>query len=172
MGRGRLRYTPRLQTPRGLAVNARPVRCTAKNSMSLLACRSFETCGKPGRPGTSQAFLTSRKARRGLLFFSKVMAGDSTHYLHSCCRHHNRTVTGIWLASLHDGKRGTCQVSQAASCLDRHQPLLDIRNRAFATATCGRAGASPTTRTRSSAAPYPTTRTQGRAGAFLAIRNR
>ena len=29
---------------------------------------------------------------------------DSTHYLHSCRRHHNRAVTGLWLASLHDGK--------------------------------------------------------------------
>src|SRR5262249_16167758 len=75
---------------------------------------------------------------------------DSTHYLHSCRRHHNRAVTGLWLASLHDGKRGTCQISQVASYLGRHQPLLEIRDstRAFATLTCGRARAFPATRTR------------------------
>jgi hypothetical protein len=86
---------------------------------------------------------------------------DSTHYLHSCRRHHNRAVTGLWLTSLHDGKRGTCQVSQGASCLGRHQPLLDIRNgtRAFATLTsCGSARAFATTRKRGSACAFPTTR--------------
>ena len=97
---------------------------------------------------------------------------DSTHYLHSY-RDHHRAVTGLWLTSLHDGKRGTRQVSQGASCLGRHQPLLDIRNRAraFAAVTCGRASAFRPTRTCRSAAPYPTTRTHGRAGAFLQTRN-
>jgi hypothetical protein len=86
---------------------------------------------------------------------------DSADYLHSCHRHHNRPVTGLWFASLHDGKRGTCQVSQAASCLGRYQPLLDIRNsaRTFAALTCGSAGA------------FPSTRTHGKAGAFLPHRS-
>jgi hypothetical protein len=106
--------------------------------------------------------------RRGL-----ALANDSTHYLHSCRRHHNRAVTGLWLTSLHDGKRGTCQVSQGASCLGRHQPLLDIRNgtRAFATLTsCGSARAFATTRKRGSACAFPTTRNRGTA--FLPTRNR
>jgi len=101
------------------------------------------------------------------------LGNDSTHYLHSCRRHHNRAVTGLWLTSLHDGKRGTCQVFQGASCLGRHQPLLDIRNgtRAFETLTsCGGARAFATTRKRGSACAFPTTRNRGTA--FLPTRNR
>jgi len=87
---------------------------------------------------------------------------DNTHYAYPCRRHRDRTVTSLWLVNLHDGKRGTCQVSQGASCLGRHQSLLDIRDsaRAFATLTCGR------TRT------FHATSTHGGAGAFLPTQNR
>jgi hypothetical protein len=88
---------------------------------------------------------------------------DNTHYPYPCRRRHDRAVTGLWLASLHDGKRGTCQVSQGASYLARHQPLLDVR---------GSARAFATTRTRGSAPAYLTTRTHGRADASLTTRNR
>jgi hypothetical protein len=112
---------------------------------------------------------------------------DNTYYPHPCCRHHDRAVTGSWLASLHDGKPGTRQVSQGASYLARHQPLLDVRGsaRAFATTrtrggarvfpttrTGGRARAFPPTRTRGGARAFPTTRTRGGARAFPATRNR
>ena len=106
------------------------------NSMSLLAGRYFETCGELGQLGNfAGAFLLSVAH----VLKRDGYDSDSTHYLHSCRRHHNRAITGLWLASLHDGKRGACQVSQATSCLGRHQPLLDIRNsaRTFATLTCG-----------------------------------
>ena len=36
---------------------------------------------------------------------------DDTHYAYPCRRPHDRAVTGFWLVSLHDEKRGTCQVS-------------------------------------------------------------
>ena len=85
---------------------------------------------------------------------------DNTHYA-PCRRHHDRAVTSLWLVSLHDGKRGTRQVSQGASCLGRHQSLLDIRDsaRAFATLTCGRTRA------------LHAARTHGGAGAFLPTQN-
>jgi hypothetical protein len=86
---------------------------------------------------------------------------DNTHYAYPCRRHHDRSVTGLWLVSLHDGKRGTRQVSQGASCLGRHQSLLDIRDsaRAFATLTFDRTRA------------FHATCTHGGAGAFLPTRN-
>jgi hypothetical protein len=100
---------------------------------------------------------------------------DNTHYLHTCRRHHNRAVTGLWLAGLHDGKRGTCQVSQGAPYLVGGQPLLDVRGGVRAsttTRTRGRAGAFLRTRTRGRADAFLPTRTRGRAGAFLRTRNR
>src|SRR5215470_17369358 len=89
---------------------------------------------------------------------TRGLGRDSTHYLHSCRRHHNRAVTGLWLASLHDGKRGTCQVSQAACCLGRHQPLLDIRNSARAFATLSAAEPAPSPPPVLAVAPLPTPR--------------
>ncbi len=85
-----------------------------------------------------------------------VAGSDNSHYSYSCRRHHDRAVTGLWLACLHDGQRGTRQVSQSASLLARQQTLLDSTRgsaRAFAT-TCTFA----TTRTRGGALAFPTTR--------------
>jgi hypothetical protein len=127
----------------------------------------------------SEARLTSGRLSRpkvaGASFLQQGYDSDRTHCLHSCHRDHNRAVTSLWLANLHDGKRGACQVSQGASYLGRHQPLLDVRGsaRAFTTTrTRARAGAFPTTRIRGSARAYPTTSTHGRAGAFLPTRTR
>jgi hypothetical protein len=44
---------------------------------------------------------------RVVLFLQQGYGSDITHYLHSRRHHHNRAVTGSWLASLHDGKRST-----------------------------------------------------------------
>jgi len=101
---------------------------------------------------------TDKTRMRGV---SIVGDNDDTHYAYPGRRPHDRAVTGLWLASLHDGKRGTRQVSQTASCLGRHQSLLDIRDsaRAFGTLTCGRTRA------------LHETHTHGGAGAFLPTRN-
>jgi hypothetical protein len=37
----------------------------------------------------------------------------------------DRAVTGLWFVSLHDGKRGTRQISQGASLLARQRTLLE-----------------------------------------------
>jgi hypothetical protein len=105
-------------------------------------------------PGTSQDFPLFPS--QGLATGWVLIGTQSTHHPHHRSRYHDRAVIWLWLASLHDGKRGTCQVSQAASCLGRHQPLLDIRRsaRTSATLTCG-------------SAAFPTSRTHGKAGAFL-----
>jgi hypothetical protein len=54
-----------------------------------------------------------------------VGGNDNTHYAYHCRRHHDRAVTGLWLVSLHDGKRGTRQISQGASLLARQRTLLE-----------------------------------------------
>jgi hypothetical protein len=95
----------------------------------------------------------------GASFLRQRYGNDSTRYPHPCRRDHDRIVTGVWLASLHDGRRGACQVSQGTSYLARHQPLLDVRGSARATPTTGRsARAFATARTRGSACAFPTTR--------------
>jgi hypothetical protein len=76
---------------------------------------------------------------------------DSTHYPNLCRRHHDRAVTCFWLASLHDGKRGTGQISQGDASLCA--PTLLERQcgcaRAFATTcTLGSARAGATTQNR------------------------
>ena len=53
-----------------------------------------------------------------------VDANDNTHYAYRRRRHHDRAVTGLWLISLHDGKRGTRQISQSASLLAPQRTLL------------------------------------------------
>ncbi len=99
-----------------------------------------------------------------------VAGSDNSHYSYSCRRHPDRAVTGLWLASLHDGQRGTRQVSQSASLLARQQTLLD--------STRGSAGAFATTCTlattcsRGSALAFPTTRTRDNAPAFPTTQNR
>ncbi|MGC2071017.1 MAG: hypothetical protein WA694_06855, partial [Pseudolabrys sp.] len=40
-------------------------------------------------------------------------------------RRHDGAVTGLWLASLHDAKRGPRQISQGASLLARPRTLLE-----------------------------------------------
>ncbi len=50
---------------------------------------------------------------------------DNTHDPYLCRRHHDRAVSGLWLASLHDGKRGTRQISQGASFVARQRALLE-----------------------------------------------
>src|SRR5215472_3903198 len=139
----------------------------------LVTPTTSASCGKLGELGTSQGFLIRHILGIGRWCIAHVLKregydSDSTHYLHSCRRHHNRAVTGLWLASLHDGKRGTCQISQVASYLGRHQPLLEIRDsaRAFATLTCGRARAFPATRIGGRGPAFPTASTHGRAGAL------
>jgi hypothetical protein len=135
---------------------------------------SFGAKSRPQSAGSIQAGCPQANRRS---FFARMrglpLGNDSTNYPYPYRRHHDRAVTGLWLASLHDGKRGTCQVSQGASCLGRHQALLDIRGgtRAFATLTsCGSARAFATTRNRGSACAFPTTRNRG--SAFLPTRNR
>ena len=46
-----------------------------------------------------------------------VGSNDNTQYAHLGGHHHDRAVTGLWVVSLHDGKRGTHQISQGASLL-------------------------------------------------------
>jgi hypothetical protein len=71
-------------------------------------------------------FLQHSKRETGVLNEgSNGFANDSTHYSHPCRRHHDRAVTGLWLVSLHDGKRGTPQISQGASLLARQRTLLE-----------------------------------------------
>jgi len=53
-----------------------------------------------------------------------VGSNDNTHYAHLGGHHHDRAVTGLWVVSLHDGKRGTHQISQGASLLASQRTLL------------------------------------------------
>jgi hypothetical protein len=50
---------------------------------------------------------------------------DDPYYAYPGCRHHDRAVTGLWLVNLHDGKRGTSQVSQGTSLLAPQRTLLE-----------------------------------------------
>ena len=117
----------------------------------------YQTLMDWGKPNFC-SIETDKTRMRGV---SIVGDNDDTRYAYSGRRHHDRAVTGLWLVSLHDEKRGTCQIPQGASCLGRHQSLLDIRNsaRPCATLTCGRTCA------------FHATRTHGGAGAFLPTRN-
>ncbi len=84
------------------------------------------TWPRPKVAGAS--FLQHSKRETGVLIGTKGLSGfgnDSTHYPHACRRHHDRAVTGLWLASLHDGKRGTSQISHGASLYVRQRALLE-----------------------------------------------
>ena len=61
----------------------------------------------PSYSTAESALIGPDRRWSGLLFFSGIMANDSTRYLHSCRRHHDRPITSLWLAGLHDAKRGT-----------------------------------------------------------------
>jgi hypothetical protein len=78
---------------------------------------------------------------------------DSTHYPNLCRRQHDRAVTCFWLASLHDGKRGTGQISQGDASL--YAPKLLERQ-----CSCARAFATTPT-TRRSARAVRTTGSRG-----------
>ena len=54
-----------------------------------------------------------------------VGGNDNTHYAYPARRHHDRAVTGLWLVSLHDGKRGTSQIPQVTSLLAPQRTLLE-----------------------------------------------
>jgi hypothetical protein len=54
-----------------------------------------------------------------------VDGNDNTHYVYLGRRDHDRAVTGLWLVSLHDGKRGTRQISQGTSLLAPQRTLLE-----------------------------------------------
>jgi hypothetical protein len=56
----------------------------------------------PGLSGRGFFSLAQEKRETGVLIGTK-----STHYPDDCRRHHDRAVTGLWLANLHDTKRGT-----------------------------------------------------------------
>src|SRR5262245_12009520 len=81
-------------------------------SLSALAC--FRLC-------------TALFTRQTVIFFcrmkrlitkndkSKTLWQHNAHYAYFCHRHHDRAVTGLWFASLHDEKRGPRQISQRKS---------------------------------------------------------
>jgi hypothetical protein len=114
----------------------------------------------PKQHGRNRRANWPRPKVAGASFLQQGYGNDSTHYPHPCRRHHDRAVTGLWLASLHDGKRGTSQISQSAS-LFAATPTTRRSARAFAT-----------TRTRGRARAFATTRTRGSARAFSTTRNR
>ena len=84
---------------------------------------------------------------------SAGFGNDSTHYPNPRRRQHDRAVTGFWLGSLHDGKRGTGQISQGGASL--YAPKLLERQ-------CDRARAFATTPTRRGHRAARTTDTRGR----------
>jgi hypothetical protein len=49
---------------------------------------------------------------------------DNAHYASFCGLHHDRVVTGLWLTSLHDDKRGTSQISEGEAFLLARQGTL------------------------------------------------
>ena len=98
----------------------------------------------------------SETCRARLTLRSFVPANDSTYYLHPCRHHHDRTVTGLCLASLHDGNRGARQVSEGAYLF---APTLLER-------WCDPSAFATTPNTRRGACAAATTRTRGRACAF------
>src|SRR5262249_39873107 len=106
----------------------RPLNCPYATSAAIKRKLSIGIGASPPR---ATKLHTKDKARRiaaniaklpvficcDAISFDKSRNGfgnDNTHYPYPYRRHHDRAVTGGWLASLHDGKRGTCQVSQGA----------------------------------------------------------
>jgi hypothetical protein len=76
---------------------------------------------------------------------------DDTHYPYHGRRHRDRAVTGLWLVNLHDGERGTRQVSQGTSLLAPQRTLLERQSGVRFSHTHGSAHAVATTCTRTSA---------------------
>ena len=54
-----------------------------------------------------------------------VGGNDNTLYAYLGRRPHDRVVTGLWLVSLHDGKRGPRQIPQGTSLLAPKRTLLE-----------------------------------------------
>jgi hypothetical protein len=114
----------------------------------------FNRFSQPCEFGRCPMRASYSQAKPALFFCPHAGAGfgnDSTHYPNPCCRHHDRAVTCFWLANLHDGKRGTGQISQGDASL--YAPTLLERRcgraRAFATTcTLGSARAGATTQNR------------------------
>jgi hypothetical protein len=110
-----------------------------------------------GRCPMQASYSQGIHSQKNAIFFcphaGAGFGNDSTHYPNPCRRHHERAVTGFWLASLHDGKRGTSQISQGDASL--HAPKLLERQRG-----CARAFATTPT-TRRSARAVRTTGTRG-----------
>jgi hypothetical protein len=79
----------------------------------------------PKQHGRNRRANWPRPKVAGASFLQQGYGNDSTHYPHPCRRHHDRAVTGLWLASLHDGKRGTSQISQSASLYAWQRTLLE-----------------------------------------------
>ena len=82
----------------------------------------------PRRPGP--LLFATANAKQGANWNEGLggFGNDSTHYPYPCRRHHDRPVTGLWVARLHDAKRGTSQISQGASFLcARQRTLLDCQ---------------------------------------------
>ncbi len=69
---------------------------------------------------------------------------------------------GLWLANLHDRKRGSREISQGASLLVRQRTLLECQCRRWFSRIRGSTGAFATTRTYGSAHAFPTTGIDGR----------
>jgi hypothetical protein len=153
LGQGRLRFTPRLQKLPGAGRSfwnsyypqpergpvegseLRRISCFPSHSghRAVVHRSRSETCRTrlTPRPFVPKPYGRNRRANwprpkvAGASFLQQGYGNDSTHYPHPCRRHHNRTVTGLWLASLHDGKRGTSQISQSASLYAWQRTLLE-----------------------------------------------
>jgi hypothetical protein len=64
---------------------------------------------------------TDKTRMRGV---SIVGDNDDTHYAYPGRRRHDRAVTRFCLVSLHDGKRGSRQISKGTSLLAPQRTLL------------------------------------------------
>jgi hypothetical protein len=67
----------------------------------------YQTLMDRGKPNFC-SIETDKTRMRGV---GIVGGNDNTHYAYPDRRPHDRAVTGLWLVSLHDGKRGTRQIS-------------------------------------------------------------
>jgi hypothetical protein len=74
--------------------------------------------------GVEYPVLVESASKNALLFIKERQAPKWFRVMHGR-RHHDGAVTGLWLASLHDAKRGPRQISQGASLLARPRTLLE-----------------------------------------------
>jgi hypothetical protein len=95
--------------------------------MCLLALACFPVIHRVNHKQSRDLFFAAMK---GLIpridMGPNGFGNDNAHYASFCGLHRGRVVTSLWLASMHDDKRGSCQISQgAASLLARQQTLLE-----------------------------------------------